>query len=492
MSGDYQISLDDYDAEDDIDGQDAGLPTSSKRSLRGPGGGAGSVLPRLVPALVLVSALVLVLGVGSRWAPSAAPEPVQPAFALRTTTVCPVVADRENRVEILTGDQSSVEGAVLVNGLDGENLAEIRAGDRRSLALKSTATVRATGEVAGVSAASVVATGKKGQLSGANCASAASLGWLVGLRNDEDHTARIVLTNPDQAQVSVNLSVYDADGFQAAPGGRNLVIEKQSTREIPLAGLVSGDSPLAIEVDAGRGRVAMSAQQDVRKNALPAGEDSIVAGAEPAVEQIIAAIPGGAGERELVVFNPGDRRAEVSIEALGQDGPFVPSGAEPIDVAAQSTASVIMGPGWNKTQVSLRLRSDVPIGAGFVSTTDSDIAFQAANRALAPLALGPAAALNGEAGVLALANPGEEAITAVVTLRRKGSSAPQQVTVSAGSSTTVAIEKGPAWVSVQTPAGKKLYGGLILTAGDDLTTLSLQNPAQGSSGEGVARDPHLG
>ncbi len=499
MNGDYQIDLDFDDFDDFDDEHDGaagrepveGVSRGGRATARGTGG-LGSLLPRLWPPLVLALVVVLVLVLGSRSAPQSAPEPVQPGFALRTTTVCPVVAERENRVQILTGDRSSVGGAVQVSELDGAHLDEIRAGARRSLKLTSTAAVRATGEVAGESAATVLTTGDEGQLSAANCASAINKGWLVGLRSDDEHTSRIVLTNPDQAQVSVNLTVYDADGFRAAPGGRNLVVEKQSTREVPLAGLVSADSALALEVDAGRGRVAVSAQQEVRRDAQPAGEDGFVAGAEPATEQVIAAIPGGAGERELVVFNPGERRAEVSIEALGENGPFVPSGAEPIDVAAQSTASVVMGPGWDKTQVSLRLRSDVPIGAGFVSATDSDIASQAANRALAPLSLAPVAAITGEAGTLALANPGEEAITAVVTLGRKGSSAPQQVTVSAGSSVSVPIERGPAWVSVRTPEGERLYGGLILTDGSDRTALSLQNPARGSTGGGVERDPHLG
>lgn len=491
MSENYQIDLDDFDDEHEGDPVE-GHSRRARATAGKDGGGVGALLIRLWPPLVLALVVALVLGLGSRWNPQAAPEPVQPEFALRTTTVCPVVAERENRVQILTGDRPSLGGEVKVAELDGNNLAEVRAGARPSLKLTSTAAVRATGEVAGQSAATVLTTGEGGQLSAANCTAAIGKGWLVGLRSDDEHASRIVLTNPDQAQVSVNLTVYGADGFQAAPGGRNLIIEKQSTREVPLAGLVAGDSPLAVEVDAGRGRVTMSAQQEVRKDAQPAGEDGFVVGAEPATEQVIAAIPGGSGGRELVVFNPGDRRAEVSIEALGKNGPFVPSGAEPVDVAARSTTSVVMGPGWDKTQVSLRLRSDVPIGAGFVSTTDSDIASQAANRALAPLSLAPIAAINGKAGVLALANPGDEAITAVVTVRRKGSTAPQQVTVSAGSSVSLPIEKGPAWVSVQTPVGQRLYGGLILTDGSDRTALSLQNPARGSTGAGVERDPHLG
>lgn len=494
MSAHYPIHLEDDDHPDDLDVDDSGPSRSRRRSSAGRGErpGAAGLMSRIVPPLGLVVAVALVLVLGSGWASQPPPAPVQPEFALRSTTVCPVVTDRENRAQILTGDQSGLGGAVRVDQLDGTKLAEIRAGASRAQVLSDTAVVRADGKVAGVSAAAVLSTGEKGQFSATNCTSAVGQGWIVGLRSDEQHAARLVLTNPDQAQVSVNLSFYDADGFRPAPGGRNLVIAKQSTREVPLAGLATGDSPLAVEIDAGRGRVAMSARQEVRANSQPAGEDGFAVGAEPATEQIIAAIPGGPGNRELVVFNPGDRRAEVSIEALGKNGPFVPSGAEPIDVAAQSTASVVMGPGWDKDQVSLRVRSDGPISAGFVSTTESGIAAQSANRALAPLSLGPVAALNGEAGSLALANPGDEAVTAVVTVRRSGSTAPEQVTVSAGSSTILAIEKGPARVSVQTPPGQSLYGGLILSDGTDRTVLSLQNPVGGGVGVTVERDPHLG
>lgn len=445
----------------------------------------------LVPIVCL--AVVIVTGVATsfvRPATRPAAEPVP--YTGRVTTVCPTLPDVTSSVAIDGGTDATRTGSLSLRRLNGTEVKLVRPGGEATEKVDGTTILRADGDLARFGGGAVLADGGRGELALAPCVSPSTESWLVGVRSDADHSPTLVLTNPDDAQVTVDVTVLTAAGPREVAGLSDIVVEKQSSREVPLSTLITEADPVTIQVRAGGGRVTAAVVESDRRNQLPAGTDVLVPTTAAAPEQVIAGIPGGSGSRELVVTNPGERRTEVRVDALGGDGAYVPSGAEPVDLAPRSTAVVRLGEGWDDTQVSLRVRADAPILAGFRSTSDTDLALQPAQDALATFALAPIAATDKQTGVLAIANPTDQAVTVTIGIRHDNRVDPRQVTVLANSSQSVKVEGAAAAVVTET-SGAPIRVAVALTDADDgIAAAGLLVPAAAGSGVQPVPDPGLG
>lgn len=455
----------------------------------------------VLPAAALGVVLVTAVG-GSVVRPAAAPPPEPVPYTGRVTTVCPHLPDTDQTVALDGGTDATRAGSLSLRRLNGTEITVVRPGGQAKETVDGTTIVRGDGDLARLGGAAVLATGGRSALALAPCVPPSADSWLTGVRSDLDHSPTLVLTNPDDAQVSVDVRVLTSAGEKQIAGLTDVVVEKESSREVPLSALIDEADPVSIQVHASGGRVAATVVEADRRNRLPAGTDLLVPTTAPATEQIIAGIPGGSGTRELVVTNPGQRRTEVRIDALGGDGAYVPSGADAVDVAPRSTAVVTLGEGWDQTQVSLRVRADEPVLAGFRSSSGADLALQPAQEPLSPeplspggqgtAALAPIAATDKQTGTLVLANPTDGSVTVRVGIRTNRRVDTRQVTIRPQSSTVVKLDGGAAAAIVSDPSGAPLRAAIVLTDADDgIAAAGLLVPAAAGSGVQPVADPGL-
>jgi hypothetical protein len=172
----------------------------------------------------------------------------------------------------------------------------------------------------------------------------------------------------------------------------------------------------------------------------------------------------------LVIFNPGQRRADAKIEILGPDGPFAPADAATVTVNPGSAASVDIASGLAKTIGTVRVTSDQPVVSAVRSDRPadkgaSDIAINTAQQPINGIALAPAAVVDGSETEFAISNGGTKISDADVTLyNTEGVSLyHERIPVPAGGSIERRISQaGPAFLVVRTPDNSALYGGITL------------------------------
>ncbi len=367
----------------------------------------------------------------------------------------------------------------------------------------------ADGAMAAGSAAMVYGRSQHGQdrgLSLAPCTAPAVDQWFTGLGASATRSSQLVLSNPDDRQAQVDLSFYGPDGLMSVPGATGLTVPAGSGRTLSLEQLLGGlDGEIAVEVKATTGRVAAIAR-DLRaaRNHTPTGADWHPVSVPPATRQILPAIPGGDGTRDLVVTNPGKRRADVRIEVLGPDGPFAPAGAAETSVDAGSATTIDVAQGLAGRIGTLRVTSTQPVVTAVRSETTgaknpTDIAVETSQPVISPLGIAPVGVVGGAHTEFALSNDGVHIATAVVTLTDLDGVRlyQEQIPVPPGGSVERRVNQaGPAYLTVRSTAGARLYGGLTLrqSSGDvsGLASAGFVTPGVAGRPRVSSHDPHVG
>jgi hypothetical protein len=332
------------------------------------------------------------------------------------------------------------------------------------------------------------------------CAAPSTDHWFTGVDVRDVAQSQVLVANLDGTKASVDLTVYGNKGKIAAP--RGLEVAGNSVQTISLSTLDRSSGPVTVEVSSGDGRVAAFVRQRTWSGNTPLGADWLAETTAPASDLVIPGLPEGDGVRTLVVTNPGDRTATVSIGTLLKGGAGEIAGANQLDVPAGTTRTIDLALGLDGQAGALHLSSPQPVTAGVWLDTgggDSrhDPAYTVATRPLPADSLWPLAAGKAAASVLQLANPGQTDAKATITAG-SGTSAgqPQEVTVPAGSVLQVGLVQGATnLVRVQTDA-TELRGALISTARlgkvRGLAVLDLAaDDARGGQAP-VVFDPHAG
>lgn len=366
--------------------------------------------------------------------------------------------------------------------------------------------IGATGPQSGASAAGVHANRDDGPdrgLSIGTCPEPGGLHWFSGLGGSDTMRSVIVLTNPDDRQVSVDVTLHGPDGELATPGTRGIVVPARETREVSVESYVDTDDLVSARVQARNGRVAAIVRDraggDTPRGATYAAESSL-----PAPDLVIPGVPDGPGGRRLVVVNPGERRTGIHVEVLGPDGTFVPVGGEQVPVNAGASVSVDLGPGLAEQAGAVRLTADQPITGAVVSTSSGDpnrqdLAVQPAAAPLRGMALAPVAALPGVSAAVIVSNTGTT--EAVVPLRAVTAAGDQlaenQMVVPAGGTRVWQLpETGePASVIATAPPGGALHAGVLLSSAegfDRMATAPFVVPRARDEGPAPQPEPRLG
>ena len=172
-----------------------------------------------------------------------------------------------------------------------------------------------------------------------------------------------------------------------------------------------------------------------------------------------------------MVTNPGTERATVQVQLLGLQGPYTPTGAERLEVAAESSASVDLEPGLAGEAASVLLTSDQPVTGAVIATQPpgrgaDDLALQPAVSPLVRLGVSATATTDSADSELILSNAGDTDASVSfevssyegVTLRT------DEVLLAAGSTATRRLNSpAPSYVVVTVPDGSAVIGGIVLT-----------------------------
>ncbi|UYM04039.1 DUF5719 family protein [Solicola gregarius] len=207
------------------------------------------------------------------------------------------------------------------------------------------------------------------------CPSAHAESWFVGAGSTAEHASTLVLTNPGEVEAVVDVAMYGTDGEVSVVGGAGIVVEPGDTTRLPLERLGTGEDELALSVQTSRGTVSASVLDATGEIAAHRGSDYLPSAAAPSTDSVVAGVPAGADGRELVIANPGDRAANVSISVLGKDGEFTPSGFESASVGAGAVKKLALPDQVDKAAMSVRLESEVPVTGAVRALSSDDVAY---------------------------------------------------------------------------------------------------------------------
>ncbi|MHB1064769.1 MAG: DUF5719 family protein [Georgenia sp.] len=247
-------------------------------------------------------------------------------------------------VTLPRGANTPAEGSAVA--LDGGARDLTRTGAARTLAVADPAgpTLFAAQPVDGVAALAAGASVSRtdaGDLRGlvaSACLTPATTTWLVGGATQPGQSAQLVLTNPGQTPVTVDVTLWSSLGPVGAPRLSGIVVAPGSQTEVLLEAAATPDARLAMRVDAAGGSVTATLQDHRLDGVVAAGIETVPPTLPPA---LTLTIPGVRLERSTLehvavsavrVVNPGEEVATVAVRLLGADGEVAVPGAEKIMV----------------------------------------------------------------------------------------------------------------------------------------------------------------
>ncbi|WP_026925710.1 DUF5719 family protein [Granulicoccus phenolivorans] len=430
--------------------------------------------------------------------------PVQrPAAADRVSTegqanlLCPALpTDRAESTVALAAPDAAVPG-----DLSARRISETQADPVPAGALvhrpgnESPVQVRADGARSAEFGAAVLARSRTALdrgLSVSRCLTPSTEAWFAGVYSSENARSEIELINPDSAQATVDLQFFGADGERAAPGGRGITVDAKSSRVVAVESLFTSDTPTSVHLTTSIGRVAAVVRQRTSDRTAATGTDWLAPATLPRTSQVIPAVPGGTGERELVVANPGERRTTARVEIITADGTVAPADADQLDVNARSTATIRLDAGLKEAAAAVRITTDQPVIASVRAVSADDVAFTAAADPLQGRAVAAIGTADGVAGTLQLSNTADTtAVVPVTAFDESGEVGRADVEVPAHGTATWSIPGTGSAVLVDAGQLTGLYGGVVLrsTNGPGLASTGLTVPAGASGASAPQHDP---
>lgn len=367
--------------------------------------------------------------------------------------------------------------------------------------------LQADGTIASTAVGAVLsrsADGPEAGMQAAPCVVPSTSAWLPGIASGAADRTELVLSNPDDAEASVDLTFYGRSGRVAVPGSSGSDVPARSSRSVSLSGLVDAEGPLTVSVQATSGRVAAAARLVRTAGDQPAGTDWVVPVAAPATRVVVPAVPGDVGTRELVVTNAGELRTTVNVSILGLQGPFAPAGAETLDLGPQSSGTVSLADGLAGTGAGVALTSEQPVTAAVVSTSarsgaQPDVAVQPASPALVRTGVSAVATTRDADAELVLSNAATSDVSvhfSVRSLEGVELRAGDILLAAGGSATRRLASPAPSYVVVQVPDGSSVTGGVDLVEPDGvvagLASIPLVSPDTSGPPPVVEQDPAAG
>ncbi|MUN36592.1 hypothetical protein GNZ18_08280 [Actinomadura sp. NEAU-AAG5] len=297
-------------------------------------------------------------------------------------------------------------------------------------------------------------------LAGTRCATPGTDLWFLGPGPADADALDLYLTNVDSQPASVDLRALSEAGPLDTTDGRATSIAPYTTAVVPIGGspeglgdIVKTAHDLALHVHTTGGRVAASLRARIGEKK---GIEWVPPSPAPSAAQVVPGVPGGSGERRLVVAVPGDADARVRVRVVTPDGEFTPRGQDVVEAPAGTVTPVDLG--LSGRPAAVRVVADRPVIAGFAATRGGDVGYGAAT---APLGT-PDGPDRLTTGVVA-----DNRFDSVLTLTAPSGASSVQVTTVGGQGPGPSREIGvPAGRTVETtlappPGGDGGFGALI-------------------------------
>ena len=347
----------------------------------------------------------------------------------------------------------------------------------KELAEPAGALVRGTQSLAaGLAAAQwwLVDSGDHRSLGVTACGRPGADAWLVAGAGAAGHQERLVLTNPGDNPVTVDLTLHGAQGPVASPNGKGVVVPSRGRTTVLLDSISGTEASPVVHVVTHGGLVHAVLNDYWLDGSIAAGSDDTVAAAAPSRSQVVPAVALD-GTATLRVAVPGEAEAVVQARALTASGPrALPQGGV-IRVAGGTVRDISLA-GLPKGVYGLQVRADVPIVAGAFAqrrtspSAPGDFAWSSSTEAIAGVAGAPLPRreLGGRplANRLALTSSGAPANVEVVTTDSTGRATSRRLTLAADTATVVDLgDAASVWVHRLSGKGQ-LRAGAITTGSD--------------------------
>jgi hypothetical protein len=196
----------------------------------------------------------------------------------------------------------------------------------RGVAVKSGSAVQVTseGEGAGSLSSTVLVSGKPDTTTGLAadaCRAPSDDWWFTGIKTQSGYSARLLLSNPDNADAIVALTAFTPDGQAQIGGFRRVLIPANKVRVVDLTQVVPGADTVSVHVRAVEGRVTPSLQSEVLRGANRYGRTFIAPISEVTNTAVITGLRGNSVKQQLVVMPTVDD-AIVTVKVHNAEGTF--------------------------------------------------------------------------------------------------------------------------------------------------------------------------
>lgn len=398
-------------------------------------------------AVIVLLAVVVAVGASyaiGRWMPTTTPQPAPQQVSSHLDMSCPAAGDMSGT---LTGAASNAVQWTSTQGVPSEVEGPVF---QRS-AVSGASVLSGDGALAG---------SMQYTRDGASAVVACAQPLATGFLQANTANATLVLTNIDDADAIINVSLLGPDGEIDASGLIDLTVAAGSTTSVALGDYASGVVPLGITWQSTVGRVVAWVLVD----SDAAGLD-LISPTKAESDVVVPAVPGDATVN-LVLTNPSITRAKATVQALTDQGALTVVGGEQVAVEARTTMSLDLTAALQGQTVALRIHSDQPIAVTAVVQAGTDAASSPgvpASQLVRPDLLG---AISGP-GQLVIANNGISSAQATVTIMASsGDPSVQPVNLAAGTSTVINVAAGAR--SIQVHATPGVVASVVLRPGGDI------------------------
>ncbi|MFT3944852.1 MAG: DUF5719 family protein [Ancrocorticia sp.] len=331
--------------------------------------------------------------------------PVDGPFEKRAVTAGAVVG-------ALHSEQASTEAEQFA----GANIYSARAGDTRGLAIGP-------------------------------CVSSAVDFWFVGSASGVGISNQLLLFNPGQTSVGVQLTAYGSRGPLSLGTMSSVAVAADSMERVDLDGLIPSDSRIALHVSTESGAIAALMQSNEIDGAKPRGV-SIMSGSSKGRELLIPAITvpqDTAATPSVRIVNTETLKAKVSVELIGPDGRLELPGGSDVAVAPGAVLDLSLA-GVKAGDYALRVTSEQVIAAGaLLLTADSaagarDVTWASARE---PLTSGAVAVGETTTSAIVTSLSDEQASAQIIPVSKEGIElSPLPVDLAGPGTVTVELPEG--------------------------------------------------
>lgn len=238
------------------------------------------------------------------------------------------------------------------------------------------------------------------------------------------HDTVLTVTNPRVGQADVDIDVYGPRGPVQAPGLHGITVGSGQSRVVDLAKVAPAVGDLAVSVVATRGLVAVSAADRFAPGVVgkPA-QEWLPAQSAPATTVTLAGLPPKPDRASLVVVNPRQVEAIVSVEVIGATGTFAPKQNQTLTVPPGSVATASLTSVFDGGPMAVQVRSQQPVTATVRTVTGGDVSFATGVRSIRD---STTVAVPQGTGRLVLSSVGPATTVTVTAFGRRGNQLQQR------------------------------------------------------------------